>query len=295
LTDPRRIELLDATRGACLAVVMVNHLPENPLRAASFEVLGPFGVAPVFLFVSGFVAATAFGRTLAESGLRAACSRALGRACGVYLAHLAVLAALVLLVMAGLVDFRRGAPLLCSDPLLAAGLGVFLLHQPTFLAVLPLYAVLIAMSPLVLLAARRGQGARVLAVSLLLWLAAQVGFLSLPRDPYGIHFGNFGLAGWQAPYVWGLLAGHRRLRGNPCPLAVPRPVLATAAIVALLFLALRHSGFYLDAHQELLRPFRGFAQQYALGPLRFLSFVAALPVAAVLLPRVDPWIRGRIP
>jgi hypothetical protein len=295
LTDRRRIELLDAARGACLGVVMVNHLPENPLRAASFEALGPFGVAPVFLFVSGFVAATLLGRTLAASGFRAAWSRALARAVQVYLAHLVVLAVLVVLAMAGLVNFRRGAPLLGSDPLLAAGLGVFLIHQPAFLGVLPLYAVLIALSPLVLLGARCGQGRRVLAASLLLWLAAQVGFLSLPRDPFGIHFGNFGLAGWQAPYVWGLLAGHRRLSGEPRPLAVPRPVLAAAAIVAILLLALRHSGLYVDAHQELLRPFRGFAQQYALGPVRFLSFAAALPIAAVLLPRVDPWIRGRIP
>jgi hypothetical protein len=203
----------------------------------------------------------------------------------IYLTHLAVVAALVALVLAGVVAPRGGARLLGDQPAVAGLLALGFGYLPMFLAVLPMYCIFLLLAPAVLLAIRSGRGAVVAALSVGLWAAAQLGLGQLPVDPDGLNFGAFNLCAWQAVFLAGIGLGCRQPFGLESP-RPGRPVVAAAILLVAVLFVLRHGGTFLGAVEDPLAPVQALVDRRRLGALRALDFAAlAALVATLLVPR----------
>jgi hypothetical protein len=68
LSSPQRDPRLDFFRGLAILIIFIAHIPENPWANYTPGRFGFSDAAEIFIFVSGFAVALAFGR-LSISGL----------------------------------------------------------------------------------------------------------------------------------------------------------------------------------------------------------------------------------
>src|SRR5262249_12328770 len=85
-------------------------------------------------------------------------------------------------------------------------LGLFLLHQPSLLEILPMYCFFLALTPLLLWELRIGNVRWVLGGSVVLGLISGL-VIQLPVDPDGICFGAFNPLSYQILFIFGLAFG----------------------------------------------------------------------------------------
>ena len=298
----RRWEL-DALRGLMLVLMTLTHLPtrwSDPLGQ-------PFGfvsAAEGFVFLSGLMA----GRVYTQRGLRrgadAVTEAFWRRALKLYAVQAAFMLFFFSAVAAvGLVN-RQDAVLgmlgfYFEQPLTAFFAGLTLLYNPPLLDILPMYIVLMIVSPLVLLHGLRHGWAPLLVASLLLWLAAQfdlgvavreaVEALTASKIPVR-HTGAFDLFAWQFLWIAGLWLGAVQAVGDGA--AAPRfpaPLVAAAWAWALTCLAWRHAVGQtpFPDHPGLNVLF----DKWRVGPLRLLDFFALL----LLVLHHGAWLKSRLP
>ena len=288
---PRDIRL-DILRGLFLIIMAAVHVP-TPLSHALQEPFGFTSAAEGFVFLGAALAGCIYGRTYWNAGWTAMSRRAWGRARTVYFAHLALVVPTVLIAWWAA---DRLTPLanhfhdFLAHPWAGLALLPLLLHQPPLFDILPLYVVLLGVTPFLLAAAHRRGWKMVLTLSAFGWMCAQfnldgplTGELSkwLP-----IRWGSFDLLAWQFLWVGGLAIGETTLR---------RPVLigrkyrialgaASSTIVLAGFLA-RH-GFLSQAWfpADLYL----WMDKWTLGPLRLLNFSAWVVSLLAWNPRFSP-------
>ena len=82
--DPR----LDVFRGLAMAIILVAHVPGNPLTEFIPARFGPSDAAEMFVFCSGFASALAFGATFRRAGFALGTLRIAHRCWQVYWSHL---------------------------------------------------------------------------------------------------------------------------------------------------------------------------------------------------------------
>jgi hypothetical protein len=205
---------IDLLRGAAVILMIIDHLAgPSVLRLVTYG--GGFftSAAEAFVFISGFVAATVYGRLAITHGLRRACGRMLQRAGLLYL----LASALTLLVLP--ISERLGsgpcnecaAEGLSLDNPLQLVWSVLSLHQTYYLVDIPLlYARLLVLAPLALLLLTRGKTWLLLAVSVGIWALFQI---APDRVIIGWRVaGNsmFHLPAWQLLFVVGMVLGYHR-------------------------------------------------------------------------------------
>src|SRR5919108_3564292 len=197
---------LDFFRGLALFSIFIDHVNWNSLVAQfTLQSLGFSDAAEVFIFISGYTAGMVYGRTIEQQGLLRATMRIYHRVWQLYVAHV-FLFMQFMATTAYLVDTFNNAiyaeELRAADFLKEPGVAVVkavtLQFQPEFMDILPLYIVLLAVLPLVLIGFRRWP-AGVLAASFGLWCAAQLNkSIALPAYPGPDHVWFFNPFGWQA-------------------------------------------------------------------------------------------------
>jgi len=289
---------LDWLRGLMLVLMTMTHLP----TWFSAHVGQPFGfvsAAEGFVFLSAYLVGSVYTQLAHKRGYVAMRRTLWSRAAKVYAAH----AALLLFLFWLLVPFaaRHGAHAITDlasfyieHPHTALVTGLMLAYNPPLLDILPMYVLLLLVSPLVLAyTARRGWGI-LLALSAALWLFSQLGggrhvYESIARlvdwpVPYS-QTGAFALLAWQLLWLAGLRAGALRVEAGPAAAARPWPtaLIVGAAAVAVVFFVWRHVigqvPFGADAAGNAL------FDKWHLGPLRLLNF-AVLAIIAVYGRRV---------
>ena len=208
LRRPGRDHRVDALRGAALAMMFIDHIPDNLLNRLTLRNLGFCDAAEIFVLLAGFASMLAYGRAFAREGVVAALGR-LGRRMGrLYVYHVGML-----LVSIGLIKQWRNyhpVPVRFLEPELAHGLSslwraLLLYAQPASLNILPLYIVLLGLFPLVYLTSRAGVGVA-LALSGALWALINLyPQINLPNwfDPDGWFFDPFA---WQFLFTLGAMA-----------------------------------------------------------------------------------------
>lgn len=299
---PQRRWELDALRGLMLVLMTLTHMP-TMYSLPSGQPFGFVSAAEGFVFLSAFMAGRVYGRRARRDGLQAMQTAFHERALKLYLCQLGLLLlAFTLIAWLGVRNRQGGVTGLLEfffvDPQAAVVGAALLLYNPPLLDILPLYILMMLISPWLL---RRGfqRGWRgVLAVSGLLWLGEQWGLgpalhgfiAAITGMPIPYRYtGAFHWLAWQALWVVGLWLGARE---QPLP-RVPRWILAPAALYALAMLLWRHMAGqdplpWLPAVGMLL-------DKWSLGPMRVLNFasvflllVTAGPWLARLLPRLEP-------
>jgi hypothetical protein len=286
---PRDVRL-DFFRGLAMFVIFIAHLPDNPWFGFIPARFGFSSAAELFVFCSGLASAFAFGRVFLRQGYGAGLFRVLSRLWQVYWAHIGLALVMMALSVAGWkltgTDYpaRLGLGWFYREP----GDGLFslmtLTFTPAFLDILPMYLVLLAMLPLVMLLGRLSP-LLAMAALLVLWLIVQITHLNLPggQGPGGMWF--FNPFAWQLVFFTGFAFGLGWLKAP----AFEKGVLfwaCTAFLVAsvpLNFWAI-HEVF--PALGELHERLIGVDGKTNLNPLLYLHFLAS---AYVVLTLIDPY------
>ena len=147
---------LDFFRGLALLFIFIDHIPNNFLSEVTLHSVAFCDAAEVFVFISGYAAALAYGRLL-DRGPTVAAARIYHRVWQLYVAHIFVFAVFATLVSYSIMvvddpsytqSFNISSFL--DDPSVAVAQVLLLRFQPQFLDILPLYIVLLACFPLAL-------------------------------------------------------------------------------------------------------------------------------------------------
>jgi len=195
----------DLLRGYFLFVIIIDHVGSFP---SVFQVLTGRGelwasAAEGFVFVSGFLVGRLRGRMVARGDLAGAARKLLRRA-----ALLALWSVGLTLTFTALGRITGYEPLLGRGIDLEAPAGVVwravtLRYSYGLHDMLPLYAMCLAASPLVLWAIARGWGWAVAVGSVALWAA------SLTTSEPLLPSGPFSTASWQVLFFAGVFFGYR--------------------------------------------------------------------------------------
>jgi hypothetical protein len=287
-----RIEILDGLRGWCLVFMMITHLHINGdflLGYLHFNELILADSAQAFIFLSGLLVGIIGVRQHGRDGAAPVARRFWRRALELYGWHLGLLTALLTLTRLapeGWFAWRDWLQhlLVQGDSYLAA--TAVLLYQPTYLDILPQYIVYLLAAPAVIHLIGTGRAGLVLAFSIGLWLAVQIG-LDAPLAAWlqaTVRFSGqsvtlraaFNPMAWQLLFVSGLVVGGLLARGelDAKRLLSPRCSLLLELVLGLLAVSL---AFRMALHLGLedtawLADIRPFADRQDLGLLRVMSF-----------------------
>lgn len=287
----RRDDRVDFLRGIALLIIFIDHVPKNWFEPFTLHAYAFCDAAEIFFFISGFVAALVYGRTMQKKGFVPAAKRVWWRAGVVYRAQLGLLLAVValagfFLLATGDENFRWIFRVfwVYEDPRPYIIPALTLHYQPAYSDILPCYVVLLAVFPLVL----KGLGRNVwfvLVPSFLVWLAVQLsGFTLWTTTGERWFFNPFT---WQFLFVLGAIFGHPALAGRWNWLNSRYLFWASAAITAVI--AVIQISVALNTYFPVvpaLRPGDLPLDKTTLSPLRLVSFFALAVVVRHFLPRI---------
>jgi hypothetical protein len=210
---------LDFFRGVALILIFIDHIPQNVLSLFTLQSICFFDAAEVFIFISGFTAALVYGRRLASKGAVYASAQVWRRAWQLYVAHIFLFVLFVAQVSYTAAKFKnpmyneemRVADFL-EEPHVAVIKALTLQFQPVFLDILPMYILMLAIFPAVLIGLRRNW-LLVVVPSLLLYAAVHVFDISVPAYPAG-HVWFFNPLAWQLLFVAGAVLAYLRDQGK---------------------------------------------------------------------------------
>ncbi|TNC66824.1 OpgC family protein [Rubellimicrobium roseum] len=214
--DPR----LDVLRGIALVMIFINHVPGNFYENLTSRSFGFSDAAEGFVLMSGVSAGLAYGLAFKPGGQAwTGLARIWGRVWTLYLVHVLV-TALAFAIAAGLALWANIPGLLHLNgiegiylhPLQTLFALPLLIDQLGYANILPLYCVLLAVTPALLWAAWRAPRA-LLVGSVTLWFVAGQMRWNVPTWPIerGWQFSPFS---WQILFVIGLFTGLRLKEGR---------------------------------------------------------------------------------
>lgn len=241
--DPR----LDVFRGLALVMIFINHVPGTIYENFTSRNFGFSDAAEGFVLMSGVSAGLAYGLSFRSPPYWPAISRVWGRVWTLYLVHLLISVwALAIAATAALkfgavnrlflneVNFLFESPLafLIGLPLMTLQLG--------YINILPLYAVLMFVTPLLLWVALRWPWV-LLACSVLLWLVAGFSGWNFPTFPKpGGWF--FNPLTWQIVFVCGLVTGVELKQGRRLvPIRLDLQLMSAIFLLVSAILAQNHA------------------------------------------------------
>ncbi|MEM5581405.1 OpgC domain-containing protein [Roseibium sp. AS2] len=297
MRDPR----LDFFRGIGMFIIYIAHLPGNWWTLWIPARFGFSDATEIFVFCSGMASALAFGKIFDLHGWGMGAARIVHRMWQVYWAHIGQ----ILVIAVGLVMLHESNYLTtCCDLTqdYVASLNLWHLFNkteialpglmtltwvPNYFDILPMYIVILALIPVIMLAARYSVTAA-FALSIGLWLASQFDLLNLPAEPWtmsnGLHREWF-----FNPFAWQMLffTGFAFMRGwIPAPPVDRRLVVlcAVVLVVTVPFAYFRiHSEHYLDLvwAREIREAIRPLWIKTEFGLFRYLHFLALAYLAWV--------------
>jgi hypothetical protein len=274
----KRIPLLDSLRGAFHIQMMVDHLPIIfpglfTVIGGIYECLGYFTAAEGFVFLSGYVSGLVYTRTRAQQGDGALWKKALVRARNIYLCY--ILAAILMQVLVRSLGISNGHLVYQTstlpEPFVYHSLKIVaLVYQPAFLEILPMYCLLLLVTPWIVQQLDRGNHLRIVFASILIWFGRQywnpTALLNSLAPSANISFGYFSFYAWQILFVAGLICGHKTYCAKGHWVRVPTIVSLGVLVAALGFFLLRH-----ELIPGISIPFR-LVDRSCVGPLRLLNF-----------------------
>jgi hypothetical protein len=218
-TPAKRVDGIDFWRGFALLTIFIDHVPENAFQHITFRNFGLSDAAELFVFLSGASVALAYGTRFFNGETWAAVRAVLRRAFTLYWVQV-----LTSLLIIGLFAAAAGwwdnddlvddpdRDLVVSSPARGISAMLVLAHQLGNVNILPMYIVLLLMTPALLLLARRSDWL-MLSASAALYIVARVFDLNLPSWPLegGWYFNPLA---WQLIFAIGVFVGRRVRTGG---------------------------------------------------------------------------------
>lgn len=282
--DPR----LDFFRGIAMFIILIAHVHDDWLALWIPARFGFSDATETFVFCSGMASAIAFGKVFRERGMLMGTARVAFRVWQVYWAHLglflAVATAMVLLNSAfpdgrDYVGQLNLYPFFNNPQPQLVGL-VTLTYVPNYFDILPMYLVILAMMPIMIWLARIHVGLMALA-SVTIWLATNMGYASLPAEPWSDRVWFFNPFGWQLVFFTGfaLMSGW-----FPAPPVDRRLFWVAIALIMVTvpfayYRVYNEYSYFLDWRKE----WSWWINKTDFGILRYIHFLATAYVAWVLV------------
>jgi hypothetical protein len=233
---------LDTLRGIFLAIMMTDHLGTR-MAEFTYQPLGFVSAAAAFVMLSGYM--NAYTAPAINPGMPVLLRQAWKRAARVYRYHFVLLLALLALAVVKTSYLNHPTPLYPDQGGAVAMLlyGALLLHQPSYMDILPMYFLFLLLSPPLLVALHRGHDWIVIGVSIAFWVLGQ--FLD-PQEwleerlGTGVSTGAFNLLAWQLLWVAGIYAGFLHKVRRQTAFFRHWAYLAIALVLSAGFLLARH-------------------------------------------------------
>ena len=199
--------------------LFLDHIPNNVVNLITSRNYGFSGAADLFVFISGYTAATVYGRIMLERGVIVGATRIFKRSWQLYAAYIVLFTSYV--VSIGYIAGQYSAPDLINEFNISAFIehpvkilyhALFLQSKALNLDVLQLYTVLMLCFPPVLWTMMR-QPALTMAASLALYFGARGFGWNLASYPDGDWY--FNPFCWQLLFVFGAWAALHRAQDTP--------------------------------------------------------------------------------
>lgn len=290
---------LDLFRGLANWAIFLDHIPHEVLNSITTRNYGFSDAADLFVFISGYTAASVFGRIMIERGYGAAASRLLKRVSKLYAAHIIVLAVYIAIVggvSRGLHDpddlNQFNVAVFLSHPLRELSQALLLRYRPVNLDVLPLYILLLgtfapALWPMV------RKPTLTLVGSLVVYFAARHFGWNLATSPSGLWY--FNPFAWQLLFflgAWTALGGAQAIQ----PVIRTRTVFClSVAFIVFAFvvtMAINFPGLGNLLPHWILEPFDP-NDKTNLAPYRIMHLMAIAVVVTRFLPADSPILQWR--
>jgi hypothetical protein len=231
---------LDFFRGLSLFFIFIDHIPNNVLSYGTLHAIAFSDAAEVFIFISGYTAALVYGQLLVRRGTLVATVQIYYRVWQLYVAHIFIFmiyTAEVSYAMLRLQTQTYSEELRLSsflqEPHVAVVKMMMLQYQPELLDILPLYIVLLAVFPIVLLLQRVRPFAPLILSFAIYLLTLYFGWE--PKTYPNADGWFFNPFAWQFLFIVGATAGSAQSAAqSPLP---PWPWIPRAAIVVTVVFA----------------------------------------------------------
>ena len=243
---PTRNIQLDFFRGVALMVVFINHMPDNPWFWYTPSRFGLSDAADVFVFLSGFASALAYGRCFERAGLWLGTVRILHRCSHIYGAHLASFVLLALICVMGnrwvpeMDDIQRLNIAYFFDTTQQALYDLFTLaYVPNYFDILPMYLVMLSWLPLFWLLSRLHVAVAMGCSVALYWATWHYGW-EFTADPASGRPWYFNPLSWQLLFFTGFAFGAGWLK-----IAINQSwLLAMCCLIVLVSIPLEYESLY---------------------------------------------------
>ena len=298
----RRDLRLDLFRGLSLLFIFIDHIPNNVLSYVTLHSIAFSDAAEVFIFISGYAAATVYGRALQRHGGVAATGQICRRIWQLYVAHIFIFVILAAEVCYATLSLHQtysedfGIDNFIDEPQVAIIKVLLLQYQPQFLDILPIYMILLGVFPVVLLLLQR-------CLPLPLILSGALYLLTL-RFGWGQHSypdneaWYFNPLAWQFLFVIGATAGYSRHSRWVFPGQgswLPKLAIAITVAVGIVSISWTIHGAYDAFPGLLLRELSPLVEDKSnLAPLRLVSFLALAVTVAHFVGRDSRVLRWRV-
>ncbi|MFZ0479839.1 MAG: OpgC domain-containing protein [Terriglobales bacterium] len=249
---------VDTLRGYFLVCITIDHF-YNPLRWFTQYTFGYASSPDGFIFLSGLVSSWVYLRVSARYGSAAMREKVFHRAIVIYLTHITVVTLCGLAALFPSFDLQK-----MPSVLQTFAAGALFKNHGEMEKILPLYCVLLALTPLVLREFVAGRAWLVGVISASLWGGAQCGLGG--SAAFTLHpAGFFNLFAWQAYFVAGQYLGYRGVQSGECGLKKSAGWQVACLLVAVPLL--------IDRHLALLgrHPLLEFSARPNHNPIRFLD------------------------
>lgn len=288
-TNMTRDLRLDTLRGLLLVLMTVNHfswlLPDGWWGShLTWQPLGYVSAAEGFVFLSGFTFALVSARYGGNSGLL--WHKAYTRALLIYCYHLVMIlgvAAVFWLVPPYRTVWAEWVSPSHEPPLASLTAMALLLHQPPYFDILPMYALLMLVSPLLLVFLFRRRHGVVLIASVAVWLLGQVihPFAMATTLLFPSHqAAHFNVLSWQLLYVLGLFLGSDSGRQTAASLLTRTWLRRLIYLGTLLFLLSRHAVLLPELVDGIDRP----SLQWG----RLANVLLLTAIGGMVFPKISP-------
>jgi len=274
---------LDFFRGLGMFIILIAHITNNPWTLYIPARFGFSDATEMFIFCSGMASAIAFGSVFARAGFFMGLYRVVFRIWEIYWVHIATfmltLAAMFIINRTGWfardeVNALNLAPFLKASGNQVIGL-ITLTYVPNYFDILPMYIVILALLPVMVLLSRVSVY-MAMAASVALWLAATFLSFNLPAEYW---FSNNSTRQWFFnPFAWQLVffTGFAFMSGwIPPP---PRHRGLAIAAVAVLLISLPFAWYVIIGQSDYIKTWRSdwriLIDKTDFGVLRYLHFLA---------------------
>jgi hypothetical protein len=268
---------VDFWRGYALICIFVDHIPGNPLERLTMRNFTICDAAELFVFLAGWSVSLATGGPQRGHTSGRVTIRFLSRMVEVYRAQITITAiALAILAGAALwlennlyLEWHNAEPVFTAPVWTTPALAL-MTHQLGFFNILPLYVVLLAMAPLIVIIGRYSLTLCGL-VSFAVYAASLIFRINLPSWPYAGEWFLDPFA-WQFLFTLGFIGAE--LAATDRLEALVKPLFWPAAVILALGLVVRFTGYSPDPMQvPSPRLFFLFDKTY-LSPARLVSLIA---------------------